>query len=233
MVSFSADQYILLISFFIIFGAFFAYDLFKRGEKYGYFAYVAALIPANYLWYIATKGELWLDFGAMGGMMILAVLWVMCVIRDILIKNKKDGFKDADDIALMLIISLVIQFILTAVLPAIPGNADMQKGTYLFWNYFYLPDYGRGTANPPLESIVMAYRLVATILTVSIIIPIVIDLRGAKVSLIAVVIITAVFALPFAFLAFLWLPGAIGPLLFLICVLFFLILLGLTRGTGN
>ncbi len=58
----------------------------------------------------------------------------------------------------------------------------------------------------------------------------VMDLKGEKVSLIAVIIITVIFGLPFAFLAYLWLPFAFLPILILIMVVFFLGLLAMTRG---
>ncbi len=48
------DQWIYLICFGILYLGFLGYDLFKRGEKYGYIAYFIALLPANYLWYCVT-----------------------------------------------------------------------------------------------------------------------------------------------------------------------------------
>lgn len=233
MVTFTTDEWILLISFSIIYLAFLAYDLFKRGERYGTFAYLLALIPANYLWYLATKDSRWIEFGAMGAMMVLSVLWIACIIRDVAIKNRDTGFKDADDIALVLIISLIVQFILNAVLPALPGNEAMQIGTTKFLSYFYVPDFIVSSANPTASSIITAYKVAATVLVILIIIPIILDLRGEKVNIIAVIIITAVFALPFAFLAFLWAPFALGAMLFLILVLFFLFLLAITRGLSG
>ena len=76
------DQWIYLICFGILYLGFLGYDLFKRGEKYGYIAYFIALLPANYLWYCVTlplPGHYYGQdsyFGAMGSMALLAVLWI-------------------------------------------------------------------------------------------------------------------------------------------------------------
>ena len=41
---------IILATLFVIWGVFFAFDLFQRNEKYGYLAYIVAVIPINYFW---------------------------------------------------------------------------------------------------------------------------------------------------------------------------------------
>ncbi|MHA1918444.1 MAG: hypothetical protein ACTSWX_01760, partial [Promethearchaeota archaeon] len=90
----SLADLILLISFTIIYLVFLFYDLFRRGDNYGAVAYIAALLPTNYLWYVVTKEGLF-EFGLTGSMMILAIFWLLAVIRDIFIKDKEKGFKDA------------------------------------------------------------------------------------------------------------------------------------------
>jgi len=229
----TVDEIVLTITFFIIFGGFLAYDLFKRGEKYGALAYVVALLPANYMWYLATKNGNNLDFGVAGSMMVLALMWIVCVIRDIAIKNKEKGFKDADDVALMLIIGIIIQLILCAVIPGIPGNEAMQQGTATVLSFFYVVDPFVANPTPGMLAYINGYRIVATILTISIIIPIILDLRGSRVTFVAIFIITLVFALPFAYLAFIWVAGGSIAIFILFCVLLFFVLLGITKGRNQ
>lgn len=226
---------ILLISFTIIYLIFLFYDLFKRGDKYGSIAYIAALLPANFLWYAITKKGLY-DFGLTGSMMVLTIFWLFAVIRDIFIKDKEKGFKDADDVALMLIIGIVINLILSAVLPALKGpNNNMKVGADLFWNFFYIPLLDPTATNAPVLGIIIAYKILVTILTIAIIIPIVLDLRDAKVTLAALAILTVVFLLPFTYLAFIWAPepAFIWVFLVLFGVIFFALLLMITRGEKN
>ncbi len=223
---------ILLISFTIIYLVFLFYDLFKRGDKYGSIAYIAALLPTNYLWYVVTKNGLF-DFGLTGSMMVLAIFWLLAVIRDIFIKDKDKGFKDADDVALMLIIGIVINLILSAVLPSLSGvNNHMSEGADIVWKFFYIPLLDSPAANGPLFGIILTYKILATVLTVAIIVPIVMDLRDAKVTLAALVILTVIFLLPFTYLAFIWAPDPtlIWVFLVLFGVIFFTFLLIITRG---
>jgi len=208
------------------------YDLFKRGDKYGSIAYVAALLPTNYLWYVVTKHGLF-EFGLTGAMMVLAIFWLLAVIRDIFIKDKDKGFKDADDVALMLIIGIVINLILSAVLPSLQGvNNHMDEGADSIWNFFYIPLLKSTETNAPVFGVILAYKIIVTVLTVAIIIPIVLDLKDAKVTLVALIVLTIVFLLPFAYLAFIWspIPELIWVFLVLFGVIFFTFLLMITRG---
>jgi len=225
-------DFILLISFTIIYLVFLFYDLFKRGDKYGSIAYIAALLPSNFLWYAVTKKELY-DFGLTGSMMVLAIFWLLAVIRDIFIKDKEKGFKDADDVALMLIIGIVINLRLSAVLPSLQGaNNNMKEGADTIWNFFYIPLLDPTATNAPVVGIILTYKILATVLTVAIIIPIVMDLKDAKVTLAALAILTVVFLLPFTYLAFIWSPAPelIWVFLVLFGVIFFTFLLMITRG---
>ena len=226
---------ILLISFTIIYLIFLFYDLFRRGDKYGSIAYIAALLPANFLWYAITKKGLY-DFGLTGSMMVLAIFWLLAVIRDIFIKDKEIGFKDADDVALMLIIGIVINLILSAVLPSLKGvNNNRTEGADTIWNFFYIPLLESTETNAPVLGIIITYKILVTILTIAIIIPIVLDLKDAKVTLAALAILTVIFLLPFTYLAFIWAPepALIWVFLVLFGVIFFAVLLLITRGEKN
>ncbi|MHA1610620.1 MAG: hypothetical protein ACTSYU_01090 [Promethearchaeota archaeon] len=225
------QQIVLLISFGLIYLVFLCYDLFKRGDSYGSFAYIVALLPANYLWHVLTINNL-LDFGALGAMLVLVALWLLAVIRDIAVKDRAEGFKDADDVALMLIVSIIINIILSAVLPALPNMSHMELGTNSFLKYFFLPIYNDVDPGHALVGIILAYKILVSVLTISVIVPVVMDLKDMETNLMALVVITLIFGIPFAFLAFLWAPAAetIWVFLFLFMVLFFIFMLLLTRG---
>jgi len=83
-----------------------------------------------------------------------------------------------------------------------------------------------------LFGIILTYKILATVLTVAIIIPIVMDLKDAKVTLAALAILTVVFLLPFTYLAYIWAPdpALIWVFLVLFGVIFFTFLLIITRG---
>ena len=228
----SLADLILLISFTIIYLVFLFYDLFRRGDNYGAVAYIAALLPTNYLWYVVTKNGLF-EFGLTGSMMILAIFWLLAVIRDIFIKDKEKGFKDADDVALMLIIGILINLILSAVLPSLKGaNNHMKEGATAFWKFFYMPLLNPTIQDAPVFGIILAYKIIVSILIIAIIIPIVLDLRDAKVTLSALAILTVIFLLPFTYLAYIWAPdpSLIWVFLVLFGVIFFTFLLMITRG---
>lgn len=230
---FAATEIILLITFGLIYGIFLMYDLFKRGDKLGSLAYIFALLPGNYLWYIVTKNEMY-EFGATGSSMVLACLWLFAVIRDVLLKNKSEGFKDADDVVLILLIALILNIILSAILPSEGLNiTHMQNGTDIFWKWFYIPDFKAISANPASAAIILVYKILCSVLAISVMIPLIIDLKETPVNLVALIIITLIFAVPFGFLAYLWAGSntdMIPVLLFLFSVIFFIFLLLITKG---
>ncbi|MHA1746553.1 MAG: hypothetical protein ACTSWW_11170 [Promethearchaeota archaeon] len=228
---FLLTETLLLVAFGLIYLAFLLYDLLKRGDNKGSIAYVVALLPANYLWYIVAKNGMG-EFGMVGAMTVLVSLWLLAIIRDIYLKDRAQGYKDADDVALMLIIGLILQIIVSAILPAIPANAAMQNGTIILWKYFYLPNFADATVS---VTIVLVYKIIVTLDIIAIIIPTVTDLRDAKISISVILILTLIFTIPFGYLAFLWAygleAGMVWVLLFLFSVVFFIFLMLITRGT--
>jgi hypothetical protein len=220
------DNWIIFSALAILYLVFLLYDVFKRGDNWGQYAYIVAIIPANFLWYMYTPDNT--EWGPLGAMTILTGMWILCVIRDIFIKNKEKGYKDADDVALFLVMGNIIQIILTAILPiSVPS---MQAGTYPILSYFYLPTYN--PLDPTFAYLAWdTYRILVTVLILSIIIPIIIDLKAAKVSFLALILLEIIFALPFLYVAFLWLREAPWPMFFLFMVLFFVFLLVITKST--
>jgi len=49
---FDINSIIITGTLFVIFGVFLFFDLFKRNERYGYLAYIVALVPVNFLWFL-------------------------------------------------------------------------------------------------------------------------------------------------------------------------------------
>ena len=234
----SAEQWILFITFLLIYGIFLAYDLFRRGgeEKYGYYAYALAVLPANYFWYVLIKNEEY-SFGYAGAMTLLCGLWILLVIRDIFIKDKSEGIKDADDVALMLLISVAINWVASAVIPEIPNSDYMTRGANNYWNYFYMPVLDPEALYGPDPLTALSFRILVTILVLLVLIPILSDLRGTKANVVALIVLTAIFMAPLWFVASIWNPGMsptmMAVTMFLGAVIFFIILLAITRGQGE
>ena len=217
---FDINSFIILFTLLIIFAVFLLFDMFKRNEKYAYLAYLMALAPVNYLWA--------LGFDVLGVYFVLFILWCICLLRDLW--GVKANKKNINDIVLYLVLAIVVQFILTAILPV--TNTVFQTNTTVWIGVFYLPDIYTNTfaieswVNPV---ILLGFRLTATLLIILVIIPLIVDLKDEEVPLPMFIIIIALFILPFLYLSYIWLPAALVVLTFLMCVLLFIILLLITR----
>ncbi len=223
MAEFEINAIIILVVFCIIFGIFLFYDFFRKGERYSYFAYILAVLPVNYLWY--------LGFDALGVYVVLFILWIICLLRDLLFVFRKT--KEYDDILLFLILALLVQLIVTAILPADQLNPSLQANTFKLW-FFYFPDIFTDTFNIEAwvnDSVLLGFRVSATFLILLAILPMLMDLKGSeeKIPLPMLIIITAIFILPFMYLSYIWLPIAMGVLTLLFAVILFIILLLLTK----
>ncbi|MHA1343681.1 MAG: hypothetical protein ACTSQG_06825 [Promethearchaeota archaeon] len=220
------NSIIILITLFIIFGIFLFYDLFRKNQKWGYLAYIAAVIPINYIWY--------LGFDVLGVYVLLFLLWDIILLRDLIIVYRKD--KEYDDTILFLGLGILVQLVLTAILPAKQLFPSMQQGdhTYTLVNYFYLPDIY--TESFSIEAWVdstylWGFRILATILVILLLIPMIFDVVSTEeeVPPIVVLILTGIFIIPFLFLSYIWVPQSIGVITPLFCVILFIILLLLTK----
>ncbi len=210
---------IIVATLFIIYGIFLFFDLFKRNERYGYLAYIVALIPINVLWF--------LQFDALGVYLVLFILWIFCLLRDLYGVTKEK--KEINDIVLYLVLAIIIQLILTAILPV--SITAMQTNTTEYW-FFYLPDTYTDTFG--IESwvnstILIAFRVTISILIGLVIVPLLVDLKGEDVPLPVFIIVIGLFIPPFLYLSFVWLPGAMALLTFLMSVLLFILLLLITK----
>ena len=217
---FDVNSYIILFTLLIIFAVFLIFDMFKRNERYAYLAYLMALAPINYLWA--------LNFDVLGVYFVLFLLWCICLLRDLW--GVKKNTKNINDIVLYLVLAIVVQFILTAILPV--TNTVFRTNTTVWLGVFYLPDIY--TASFAIESwvdpiILIGFRLTATLLIILVIIPLIVDLKDEEVPLPMFIIIIALFILPFLYLSYIWLPSALVVLTFLMCVILFIVLLLITR----
>jgi hypothetical protein len=182
-----------------------------------------AVIPINYLWYLGT--DVLLVYAT------LFMLWNVCLLRDLVFVYGKS--REYDDILLFLGLGILVQVVLTAILPANQLNPNMQQNTTA-WAYFYFPDVY--TENYSIEAWVnpnylMGFRLAATLMVILTIWPMIIDLKDSDehISFLALLIIDLIFILPFLWLAFIWLGGIGWPLTFLFSVILLIVLLILTR----
>jgi hypothetical protein len=204
---------IFLVSFFLIYFIFLGFDLFKRNEKYGYLAYIVAVLPVNYYWS--------LGFDPLFAYIILFVLWDMVLLRDtIAVYLKKD--KEINDILLYLFLGIIIQLIITAILPEV--NVSLKNFTDQVL-YFWLPN----VHTHPIESVALTLRITATLMVLLVIFPLIIDIKDEEAPLPIIIVFVAIFILPFLYLSFIWVPEAMGVLTFLFSVILFVVLLLITR----
>ncbi|MHA1733753.1 MAG: hypothetical protein ACTSU5_17540 [Promethearchaeota archaeon] len=222
------NEIVVLITLFIIYGIFLLYDLFGRDEPLGHLAYIMALVPGNYLWYLFTvEGSGLESLGSLGAYLILVILWLVPLLRD-LFTTRGDN-KDLDDVVLFLVIGIIVQLILSAVLPSPSVIPSLQAGCTTYWKYFYLPDLG---AQAYSSAMVLSFKLVSTLLVLFVIIPLILDLKGESVAPWIILIIVALFAIPLAYISWLWLPDSWYLLLFLELVILAIVFLRITT-SGN
>ncbi len=221
MAVFDINSIIITGTLFVIYGVFLFFDLFKRNEKYGYLAYIVALVPVNFLWF--------LQFDVLGTYLILFILWNLCLLRDLFGVSRKNDPKRINDILLYLVLGVIIQITITAILPV--SIVSMQTNTMVY-GFFYFPDIY--TASFGIEpwvnpTILLGFRILASVLIGLVIIPLLVDLRDEEVPLPIFIFVIALFILPFLYLSFIWLPEAMGVLTFLMSVILFIVLLIITR----
>ncbi len=211
-------QIIILATLFIIYGIFLMFDLFGRNENYGYLAYIVAVIPINYLWSMSS------DY-VIAAYFILFILWDITLLRDTFgVYFKKD--KEINEILLYLVLGILIQIIISAILPE--GDSDLQVNTEQLW-FFWLPNIHSAVFEG--ESLILGFKLAASLLVLLIVLPLILDIKDEEIPLPMFIIIIAIFILPFLYISYIWIPGpeTLGVLTFLFSVILFVILLIITR----
>ena len=210
--AFDISMVIVLITLCIIFMIFLVFDLFGRDENYGYLSYIVAVIPVNYFW--AMGGN------ALFAYILLFIFWIASILRDTIgVYLNKD--KEINSILLYLTLGILIQLIITSILPA---TIDTEK----FW-FFSLPNVHSAIFE---VSMVTGFKITATILVFLVIVPLILDVKDEEIPLPIVIIFVAIFIIPFLYLSYIWIPEATGVLTFLFSVVLFVILLLITRGQG-
>lgn len=219
MASLDINSIIVLMTFVIIFAVFLAFDTFKRNEKYAYLAYIVALLPVNFMWIV--------NFDILGVYLLLFILWCVTLLRDLW--GVKQDKKEINDIILYFALAILVQLIITAILPvSIPALLTNTTP----WLVFNLPDIYTDTF--AFESwvnldILFAFRLTATLMIILVIVPLILDIKDEEVPLPMFIVIIALFILPFLYLSYLWLPEATAVLTLLMSVMLFIVLLLITR----
>ncbi|NVM37166.1 MAG: hypothetical protein HWN81_16325, partial [Candidatus Lokiarchaeota archaeon] len=168
--AFDINSIIILATLFVIFGVFLLFDLFKRNEKYGYLAYIVAVIPVNYFWYLIY------DVDVLAVYVLLFLLWDIVLLRDTigiyLHKNK-----EINDMVLYLFLGIIIQIIVAAILPE--AAEELQTNQVDRFLYFYFPDIYTGSWATEAwvnSTILTAFRVAATLLVLLVIFPLILDI---------------------------------------------------------
>jgi len=217
MVEVDASAVIVLTTFFVIFAIFLGFDLFKRNEKYGYLAYIVAVIPVNIYW--------GLGYDVLFAYIILFALWIVTLLRDtIAVYLKRD--KEINEILLYLTLGILIQLIASAILPEM--NSELTDYTEKV-GYFWLPNVHSALFR---EGVVLGFKLVATLMIILIIVPLILDIKDEEAPLPILFVFVAIFILPFLYLDFIWIGATdtpVGLLTFLFSVILFIILLLITK----
>ncbi|GAG99517.1 unnamed protein product [marine sediment metagenome] len=193
---------------------FLVFDLFGRNEKAGYLAYLVALVPVNYLWGI--EGDPLMVY------IILFSLWIITLLRDT-IGVYLDKNKDINEILLYLFLAIIIQLIITAIMPEVNENLQLTTEKIM---YFWVPNVHSAIF---LDSLTLTFKIVATVFILLIVIPLIIDVKDEEAPLPIVIIFVAIFILPFLYLSYIWVPEIMAVLTFLFSVILFIILLMITK----
>jgi hypothetical protein len=206
---------IVLATLVLIYIVFLFFDIFGREERYRYLAYIVALIPVNYIWAM----DLFAPNTIMMTYLILFVLWIFCLIRDIFFVYRKT--KEYDDIFLFFILAVIIQIIVSGVMPELyTPLKGLEKTIQVL--YFYLP-YIFGS------DYTIYFQALVTVLGLFLIVPMLLDIKNEPVPFPWIVILTLIFIGPILLFSFIWWPEGFWVLGLLLSVLLFILLLAITR----
>jgi hypothetical protein len=233
------DQIALFLILLLIFAVFLLYKLFKRKERLDNIVYVYAVIPWAYLW--------WVGFDYLGSIFVLLVLWTVALVRD-LISNYatkgKDKHKDSDfaNTIILYAVGAGVFFLMAAILPAfnfsIVDPAVHAPAIQNFAGIVWLPVLDPLTnptiyANPFLNP----FRLMLTVDILIMIVPMLYEIKvtQARIPVWPVIILAIIFALPTIYLLYVWIlvPDMLFVIGLFIGVLYFIVLLGFTKGKGK
>ncbi len=239
----SIDQVSLFLILLLIFAVFLLYRLFKRRERLDSLAYVVATIPFSYIW--------WIGFDYLGSIFVLLTLWTIALVRDLVMNyavKGKDKHKESDyaNSILLYAVGAGVLFLMAAILPAFNPlivyetitPPVVQDGVQIYGGIFWLPIldpmvYPAIFANPFLNP----FRLMLTIDILVMIIPMLYEIKvtQARIPVWPVILLAIIFALPTIYLLYIWIlvPDLLLVIGLFIGVLYFIVLLGFTKGKGK
>jgi hypothetical protein len=222
------EQISLFLILILIWVVFLLYKLFKRKERLDILAYVVATIPFAYLW--------WGGFDYLGSVFVLLLLWTITLLRD-LVSNYavkgKDKHKDSDyaNSILLYAVSVGVLFLMAAILPAFNFELQVRPFTQPFGGVVWLPLLTH--ENPFLPP----FQLMITVDILLMIVPMLYEIKvtQARIPVWPVIILAIIFALPTIYLLYVWIldAGMLFVIGLFIGVLYFIVLLGFTKGKGK
>jgi hypothetical protein len=226
----SIDQISLVLILLLIYCVFLLYRLFKRKERLDTVVYVVATIPFAYIW--------WIGFDYLGSIFVLLILWTIALIRDLITNyavKGKDNRKESDysNSILLFAIGAGVLFLMAAIIPAVSleGALKVRPGTQDFGGIVWLPVLS--TANPYMNP----FRLMLTIDILLMIVPMLYEIKitQARIPVWPVIFLAIIFALPTIYLLYVWvlIPDLLFVIGLFIGVLYFIVLLGFTKGKGK
>jgi hypothetical protein len=225
--AFTTPQILYIIVLFIIFFLFLCYRLFKRRERLEYVAYLAALLPFAYYWFIGVEYIQAVD--------LLVFLWTICLFRDLVVvyRVRHDLKRDMDfaNSIIAYAVSAGFYFLFTVILPAWNPNLKTEAGAQTFFKYIVLPMLQN---NPFSTGSLRIFQFLLTVDIACMIAPMFAEIKIAKQRLpvMADIFLAILFALPSIYVLYVWVLATdiIAALGLLIGVVYFIILLAITKG---
>ncbi|MBN2150566.1 MAG: hypothetical protein JW839_03870 [Candidatus Lokiarchaeota archaeon] len=226
----------------LIWAVFLLYRLFKRKERLDSLVYVVATIPYAYLW--------WNGFDYLGSIFVLLMLWTVSLVRDLVMNyagKGKDKHKESDfaNTILLCAIGVGVLFLMAAILPAFNPlivyeslGGPVKAGVQNFGGIVWLPVLDPVT-NPAIYTnpFLRPFQLMLTVDILAMIVPMLYEIKvtQARIPVWPVIFLAIIFALPTIYLLYIWIliPDLLLVIGLFIGVLYFIVLLGFTKGKGK
>ncbi len=238
------DQIAMILILLLIYAVFLFYKLFKRKERLDNLVYVVAIIPFAYL--------LWIGFDYLGSIFVLLVLWTFALVRDLIanyVVKGKDKRKESDyaNSIILYAVGVGVLFLMSSILPAInplivcktfTTYCTPKDGVQNYGGIFWLPILDPKTYPAIyLNLFLRPFQLMITIDILIMIIPMLYEIKvtQARIPVWPVIFLAIIFALPTIYLIYVWIlvPDLLPVMGLFIGVLYFIVLLGFTKGKGK
>nr|MDO8083982.1 hypothetical protein [Candidatus Sigynarchaeum springense] len=222
------DQIAMILILLLIYAVFLLYKLFKRRERLDSLVYVVATIVFAYVW--------WIGFDYLGSVVVLLLLWTIALVRDLITNyavKGKEKHKESDfaNSIILFAVGVGVLFLMAAILPAFNENLKTRPLTQDFGGVVWLPLLDR--SNPMLPP----FQLMITVDILMMILPMLYEIKAtqARIPVWPVIFLSIIFALPTIYLIYVWVlvPDLLFVMGLFIGVLYFIVLLGFTKGKGK